>query len=358
MREVIVVGLGHAWLEFYKATLGALQNAKTVDLLGTVDPAFPVSDAETWHVQDIENIPQEAVRPDVVPIILTADHYHVIEKLAQMGFKKMMCEKPLVSRRTEIEKVQELVARYALKLYAIDFYLPKMLGLRVMRGIVGRGDPRYEWLTISSPEADFGEMLGRIESVGVQVIEAGKFCLPDIAGRPYLAKDKEVGGMVLDLITHVCGPLYQAQLLGRWRVCDASLSRLSDTTSGYLVHVADVRTEVEMYVTALLEADGIPIHLAFGKVPIEKGGLWSLEIRGNKGMYFAGLRTGQPAVLVCNDGRTVTFSLDIPTYELVIREALLYFDGLLPGFDGNYDAFLASMEVGRAILGKYAQKST
>ena len=358
MKEVIVIGLGHAWLEFYQQTLNSLEKAGIVNLLGTVDPVFPASDATIWHVQDIKSIPQESVRPDVVPIILTADHYHVIEELARMGFKNILCEKPLVSRRREIEKLKGLVTRYALKLYAIDFYLPKMLGLRVMMGIVGRDDPRYKWLAISDPEANFNEMLGEIESVGVQVIEAGKFCLPDIAGRPYLAKDKEVGGMILDLITHVCGPLYQAQLLDRWQVCDASLSRLSDTTSGHLVPVVDVRAEVEMYVTALLEAGGIPIHLAFGKTPIEKGGLWSLEIRGNKGMYYAGLRTGQPAAIVCNDGRIVTSSLKIKTYEFVIREAMLYFDGLLPDSTATTTPFLLLWRWGGRSLRSMPKEST
>ncbi len=122
-----------------------------------------------------------------------------------------------------------------------------------------------------------------------------------------------------------------------------------------LVRLRDVTREVEMYVTALLEANGIPIHLAFGKVPISAGGLWAIEVRGDKGMYFAGLRTGQPSILVGNDGCTVTFSLTTSSYEFVIREALLYFDGLLPGFDGNLGAFSTAMEVGQAILRQYGE---
>ncbi len=352
-----MVGLGHAWREHYRSVIAKLEAEDLIALSGTVDPVC--SDADLgggWHVRAVQDIPCEFIGSDVVPIILTPDHYQVIEELAHMGFKNILCEKPLVSRTNEIEKVWELVAFYNLKLYATDFYLPKTFGLQAMRGYLKRDDPRYDWLTISNPEADFNAMLGEVEGVGVQVVEAGNFCLPDIAGRPYLANNREVGGMILDLVTHACGPLHQAQLLCEWKVLDTSLSRLSNITSGSLVAITDASVEVEMYVTALLEASGIPIHLVFGKVPIPKGGLWALEVRGKNGMYYAGLRTGQPAILVSNDGNIVTFSLEMTSYEFVIREALLYFDGLLQGFDGNYGAFLASMAVGQAIIEKHQKR--
>ena len=199
-----------------------------------------------------------------------------------MGFKNILCEKPLVSRVSEVEKVQALIRLHNLKLYAIDSYLPKALGLRVIRGLVPRSDPRCQWLTISDASADFGARLGEIEGVGVRIIEAGKFGLPDIVERPYLATRKDIGGMILDLVTHVCGPLYQSGLLDQWTVLDASLSRLSDLTTGHLVGIKDLASEVEMYVTALLAAEGVPLHLTFGKVPATKGGLWSLEVRARK----------------------------------------------------------------------------
>ena len=355
--KIIVVGTGHAWTKFYQASIAALETTNQLKLLGVVDP---VSDPGTlpegvWWVNTTEDIPYEAVAPDVAVMILTPDHYSVIEALAQTGFKNIICEKPLVSRKDEIGKVKDLVERYGLKLYAIDFYLPKTLPLQVMLGLIGPDDPRYHWLSISHSGADFTEMLGDIEGVGVQVIEAGDFCLPDIAGRPYLATDKQIGGMILDLITHVCGPLHQAQLLNGWEVLDASLSRLSSITTGHLVPVRDTAREVEMYVTALLSANGIPIQLSLGKVPIERGGLWSLEVRGTKGAYYAGLRTGQPSVLLSKEG-TVTFLLKMTPYEFVLREALFYFDGELPqGFDGNFGAFVTSMQVGEGIIARYTR---
>ncbi|MDO8619753.1 MAG: Gfo/Idh/MocA family oxidoreductase [bacterium] len=354
--KMIVVGLGHAWREHYSKVLHKVDE---LELIGTVDPAFTSTEVMQggthghFHVQTVGEIPSDFVSAEVMVMVLTPDHYDVLAELAHMGFRNILCEKPLVSRVAEIPEVERLVAS-GVKLYAMDFYLPKTLGLQVVKGLVTEDDPRYPWLRISE-QADFKGMLGEVEGVGVQIVEAGKFCLPDLAGRPYLATDKEIGGMILDLITHACGPLQQAGLLDDWRVLDASLARLNENTTGHLVPVRQV-AEVEMYATALLEAGEIPVSLSFGKVPISKGGLWSLQVRGKNGVYYAGLRTGQPSVLIGNDGHVVTFSLTLSTYEFVLREALLYFHGMLSGFDGNLGAFKTSMEVGQAILGKYWER--
>ncbi len=359
MRRFIAVGLGHVWKEFYAEVLEKLENENVAKLLGTVDPAVAHQGErlahDMWHVRTVREIPEGFRAPDVAPMVLTPDHYGVIEELAEMGFKTIFCEKPLVSRLTEIEKVEALVARHNLKLYAADFYLPKVLGLQFAMGRLAPSDPRYPWLTISNPSLDFRSMLGEIEGVGVQVVEAGDFSLPDIAERPYLATSKEIGGMILDLVTHVCGPLYQSRLLDGWTVLDASLSRLSNITSGHIVKINNAASEVEMFVTALVEANGIPVHLAFGKVPIRNGGLWSIEVHGTHGAYYSGLRSNQATVLAGNDGGVVTFTLNMTAYEFVVREALLYFEGLLPGFDGNYGAFSTSMKIGQAIVRKYQE---
>ena len=69
-------------------------------------------------------------------------------------------------------------------------------------------------------------------------------------------------------------------------------------------------------------------------------------------MFFAGLRTGQPRILVTKEGQ-VRYDLTKPTYELVIEEALLYFDGKLPNFDGNMGALLGSLRLIERIRKSY-----
>jgi hypothetical protein len=46
----------------------------------------------------------------------------------------------------------------------------------------------------------------------------------------------------------------------------------------------------------------------------------------------------------------------MPTYEFVLREALLFFEGRLSGFDGNFGAFTTSMAIGQEILCKYKER--
>ena len=76
MREIIVIGLGHAWKEFYVKAIEKLAEMNLVKLCGTVHPAVSDPAAEglpygKWHARTIHEIPQEFSAPDVVPIILT-----------------------------------------------------------------------------------------------------------------------------------------------------------------------------------------------------------------------------------------------------------------------------------------------
>lgn len=352
MRDLIVVGAGQAFQEHYAKILAEMPDLRVV---GIVDKETKLISKEmfggVWERAEVGEIPGEAIRPDVAVIILTPDHYPVIVELARLGFKFIMVEKPLVSRDEEVSRVVELVDEQQLRLYAIDFYIPKLFPLSVASGKLEEGDPRFKFVNstgIISP----AHFLGNIEGIGVQVIEAGNFCLPDLEKRPWLERDLAIGGMLRDLGTHALAPLVAAGLLtDAAQVHDVKLARISSNRSS-LVPIHDY-SEVELYVSALLTTeDDIPIHVAFGKVPF-RGGIWSLEIRGDQGMFYAGLRTGQPAVLVSNKGASVFLSLAASTYRIVIEEALMYFRGELPGFDGNVGAFYVSMEILRKMREQY-----
>ena len=64
------------------------------------------------------------------------------------------------AKREAIDEVLAIATAYEVKLYAIDFYLPKTLPLQVMLGIVKPNDPRYGWISISNPDVDFAAELG------------------------------------------------------------------------------------------------------------------------------------------------------------------------------------------------------
>ena len=158
--------------------------------------------------------------------------------------------------------------------------------------------------------------------------------------------------MLLDLGTHALSPLIAAGLLGAGaEVRDVKLSRLSADRSD----LTPVRAtnEVEMYVSALLStAEDLSVQVAFGKVPF-RGGVWATVIRGERGMIYAGLRSGQPVVVVPDRGDPIILSLTKDHYAIALEEALMYFCGDLPDFDGYTEAFFVSMEVLRRIRDAY-----
>ena len=108
-----------------------------------------------------------------------------------------------------------------------------------------------------------------------------------------------------------------------------------------------------MYISALLSSSrGFPISTTFGKIPFDTEGIWTLVVRGTKGMYYAGLRTGQPAILVTNQGETTTMAVREP-YRFVLNEASLFFEEKLPGFDGNVYALTTSLKICERIKEKF-----
>ncbi len=355
---MIVVGTGHAFCEHYVRPLTeSLQGV--VRVIGTVDPVLPENEEvhltlnETgWHILSIQDIPEGARGGDVAVMVLTPDHFQVIEELVEMGFRRIFVEKPVVSRDSEVPKLRGLIDKTGAPIYSADFYIPKTFPLAVVMGKIGKSDPRYRWMRISNPDADLKEMLGDIEGVSVNVIEAGKFCLPDIASRPWLATDPEIGGMLHDLGPHALAPLYSAGLAMNLAVHHVGMAKLTPENHLWSIIATD---QVEMYANVLLEDldRHIPVQISFGKVPFEKGGIWSLVVRGSEGMFFAGLRTGQPAVLLANNGEVVTFALVKSTYEIVIREALMYWNGELSGFDGNLGAFFGPKKTEGAVRDNY-----
>ena len=193
--------------------------------------------------------------------------------------------------------------------------------------------------------------IGALEGMSISIIEGGDFCLPDLAKRPWLEHDRQIGGMLLDLGTHAFAPLIAAGLLGAdVRIHDVKLSKLSPDRFSLVPLRTD--DEVEMYVSTLLTAGNLPIQVAFGKVPFH-GGVWAVAIRGERGMIYAGINDGQPVAVIPDIGNPVVFFLNHPPYVVALEEALMYFARELPGFDGYTEAFFVSMEILERIRSSY-----
>ncbi|OGZ00130.1 MAG: hypothetical protein A2945_00360 [Candidatus Liptonbacteria bacterium RIFCSPLOWO2_01_FULL_52_25] len=348
IKEVVIVGTGSAFTEHY---LGALMAMKNVRVVGVVEGALTDEVANhavvqsAWKSRSIAEIPSEHNVFESIAIVLTPDHFPVIKELVERGFRRIAVEKPLVSRDWEVEEIKRIIEWSKVSLYATDFYIQKLLPLLIVTGVLTPNDPRYDFVKIQGVQKNHKELLGPIEGISVQIIEAGDFCLPDITKRPWLADNAEIGGMLRDLGTHIFAPLVTAGLItSDVSVHHVDMGRIDNDNKG-LVTVRG-RRDPELYVPALLTEHGIPLSIALGKVPF-RGGIWTLVIRGQNGTFCAGLRTGQSSVLVSDKGERehAVFSLKKLPYQTVFEEAFMYFDGTLPNFDGHLGAFFTSKAI-------------
>ncbi len=357
MHDLIAVGAGEV---FEKYWLPAIQKSKRARLVGIVEPrglrlmslAKMIPQAEEiFGVTSLERIPDD-ISKNIIILVLTPDHFPAVKELAEMGFKNIVVEKPLVSRDHELPFILELSKKHGLKLYAVDMYLPKAFPLATFLGAISDADPRRKFLSCSATDLSVvTRCFGEVEGVSVSVIEGGDFGLPSLDRRQWLEKDPEVGGMLRDLGTHAFAPLVASGLLGSTaEVCSATLAKFTPDRSG--LTPATTKKDVEMYVSAQLAYGDIPFHVAFGKLP-QKGGEWSLSVRGSKAMFFSGLRSGQQAVVLSDNGMGIFLRLTVSPMEFVLEEICMFYGGLLSTFDGNLGAIRASLEINQKIRDAY-----
>lgn len=212
--------------------------------------------------------------------------------------------------------------------------------------------------------AHLNEMLGRLEGVEVSILESGDFCLPDIARRPWL-RDPEIGGVLKDLGTHALAPLGAAGMLfppyDIFHPSDLCVTVNLAGISGDRTHLVQLtdKDEVEMYASFLLREYvwGAPVQCNIGKVP-GSGGTWTLAVRYENGVYYAGLRTGQPSVLLFNDGSMIKFHLTVSPVEYLLQEAIWFFGGALRhlGLDGNMNVLLDALYILHHVREKFFMK--
>lgn len=359
--DVIVVGAGEAFTKHWKPAFLASEKFRIVGGVDTdsarvedLRQAFPT--VRWWRT---ERLPPCSDWLEAAVLILTPDHYPAIVEAVERGYTRLIVEKPIVSRLLELPRLEALIARAGIKVYAVDQYLPKAMPFQLTGGARKPNDPMVAYVAVRS-RAWMGTLasvasLGTIEGISVSIIESGGFCLPDLGRRPWLRYDRETGGILADLGTHALAPLIAANHLDPddIEVVDAKLLRIPDSNSGLVP--LERENEVEMYVSALLLSRGLLIQASFGKVPGGEG-IWSLSARFAGGMFYSGLRSDQGSVITFPDGMSVGFKLTVHPCVYALEEAECFFAGKLPGFDGNMRAVAGSLKICEKIKQKYFGK--
>lgn len=347
MMQIVIVGAGEVVRKHWGPVLAKHSEVRVV---GIIEPdhdaalgAAAIFPSVEWIVNSIEDPKVRKNSRETVALVLTPDHLPTIHQLVAAGFTSFMVEKPLVSRATDVPLLRQLVDQNDLHVFSVDQYIPKTLPLQVVLGVLASGDPRRKFIRGEDAWSEaMSSQLGVLEGVSVTILESGNFCLPDLRKRQWL-RDPEIGGMLRDLGTHAFAPLFAAGLrLEEMEVRQSNLASLAQDDETFIP--LKTSGKAEMLISVLLRHRGIPIAATFGKVPGE-GGEWSLTARFANGQFFTGLRSGQSAVVVFNDGRTASLRLDPSPVEYLLQEASLFFGSALPGFDGNVGSVLDSLEL-------------
>ena len=304
-----------------------------------------------------------AVRVDAVPpadhqgtivFVATPDHFPVIRELGDYGFREFIVEKPLVSRDVEVDELERYARGESLTIYSIDHYYQKFLSLEFALGCLTLNDPRVEFLEFHGAHRreEIPGLLGAVEGVTYTNIEAGDLGIPHLDAHPWLEYDPIIGGMLRDLGSHAFAPLIRAGLTSEdATIMDVGLARLNATRNGFVP--VRSQSDIEMWVRALVVWNGITANVAFGKAPFP-GKERSLAVRAAGGVFFAGLARGQSSILMTNDGRMTRISLHKAENDLVIDEAIAFFDGKLPAdFDGNLRSSLSALRLNQRLRTRY-----
>jgi len=353
--DAIVVGLGFASLNHWIPTI---KDTPYFELIGGIDP---VEDQQKkaklqcpgiWTAASAQDI--RGVNPDETAVfVVTPDHYPTIVEFAEYGFTNFIVEKPLVNRDHEVTTLQELITKKNLRIYAVDHYYQKFLALEFVLGNIRTEDPRVDALDTKDNHRleQLRRCLGGIEGVTYANLEAKELGIPYLNDHPWLEYDPEIGGVIRDLGPHAFAPLTRMGFLGpNPNLYDIQLLRLTEDRAHFTpVHS---KHEVEMYVHTVLTYKGVTSNITFCKAPFE-GKERSLSVRASNGTFHAGLARGQSGVVMTNDGRTTRLSLRKSENELVIEEAKLFFEGKLPGFDGNLNAAITALKIGQGLRNSY-----
>lgn len=360
MQSVILVGAGFAGITYW---IPAISRSASFRLVGVIDPdkcacrraaeAVP----GIWTAIRVDAVsPLDLDKHRAIVFVATPDHLSVIREFSNHGFRKFIVEKPLVSSYSEVDELEQCIRRDNLKIYSIDHYYQKFLPLEFVLGRLALKDPRVQFLEFHGDHRrdEIPGLLGLVEGVSYANIEAGDLGIPHLDTHPWLEYDPTIGGMLRDLGPHAFAPLIRTGLTSdEATIMDIGLAKLNTARDGFTP--VRLPSDIEMWVRALITWNGITANVAFGKAPFP-GRESSLAVRAANGIFFASLASGQSSILMTNDGRTTRLSLCKAQRDLVLEEAIAFFNRKLPAdFDGNLHSSISALHFNQRLRTRYLE---
>ena len=153
MLSSIVIGYGHSGRDFHVPAIRRLHQLRGVRRpIGIVDPAparLP-TDGDTLLGRSLADLRSRFLPDATVVHICTppADHAAVFDECVAEGFQRIVIEKPLVTTRSELDRVRELVLRHRLDVAVVANWLSSRLTVALHDQVALRGATALEQVDI------------------------------------------------------------------------------------------------------------------------------------------------------------------------------------------------------------------
>jgi predicted dehydrogenase len=180
MRQTLIVGFGRSGRDLHLRCLQRVPppagNGAVASRIGIVDVGKrPLS---TATMADVEAFPclAEARRQfdgETVVHVCTppATHLEVVREAARQGYSRIIVEKPLVDRATDVATIQSLVKEHGLSIFVVANWLSSALTWRVRELLHSRPDRGWSRVTISQVKPRFTRSLSTVSAETIFDVE-------------------------------------------------------------------------------------------------------------------------------------------------------------------------------------------
>jgi predicted dehydrogenase len=160
MRKTLIVGFGRSGRDLHLRCLRKLQLRQIgiVDVEAAPPSAFSTPDVEVFgslaearHRFDAETVVHVCTPPST--------HLGVLREAARCGYSRIIVEKPLVDRLTDLSPLHSLVNQHRLVVFVVANWLSSSLSGRLQQMLQKRPDRRWSRVTISQVKPRFARSL-------------------------------------------------------------------------------------------------------------------------------------------------------------------------------------------------------
>ncbi len=167
MLKPLIVGFGRAGRDLH---LPCLQKTRTgharlispeIGVVAYEEEYYDSSDAAGLRLFENMADARQAFGEDCIVHVCTppASHFSVVQEAAELGFKRLIVEKPLASTLDEVERIQALRRRHKLEIFVVATWLSSSLTARLKTMLEARSANAWTRMSISQLKPRFSRTL-------------------------------------------------------------------------------------------------------------------------------------------------------------------------------------------------------